>query len=251
MTDSRTAKGNGNGGQRSATPRHRTPRHFEPVALDGVSTEAMKLHIGLYEGYVKAFNELLDAKDELGRRERDAGERDGLTRDGLARRFAFEWNGIRLHELFFDGLGIGGDAAAREQRQRQPAHDSPLLEAMDRGFGGFEAWQEDVRGMGDIRGIGWVLTVWDPLDGMLSNVWVASHDLGVPAGATIVLAFDLWEHAYLTDYAPAERADFLEALLRNIDYGVAEARLRGRRLPEAPQPQRGARPHVDTPAPPL
>ena len=40
-----------------------------------------------------------------------------------------------------------------------------------------------------------------------------------------VLAMDVWEHAFLLDYKPAERPKYIEAFFSNVDWDVCEERL--------------------------
>jgi Fe-Mn family superoxide dismutase len=135
--------------------------------------------------------------------------------DARARRLAFEWNGMVLHELFFEGL-------------RGPGHrlnDSGVFaEAVDESFGGFEQWRKDVTEMAALRGIGWVAAVRDRQTNRLFNVWLDEHHLGMPAGVDTLLVVDLWEHAYLLDYPPAKKAAYVDAILSNVDWSVVEGR---------------------------
>jgi superoxide dismutase len=54
--------------------------------------------------------------------------------------------------------------------------------------------------------------------------FVADHELGQLNGLTTILALDMWEHAYMVDYTPAEKAKYIDAFFKNLDGGVAEAR---------------------------
>jgi superoxide dismutase, Fe-Mn family len=40
-----------------------------------------------------------------------------------------------------------------------------------------------------------------------------------------VLVMDVWEHAFLLDYQPAERPKYIEAFFSNIDWTAIEGRL--------------------------
>jgi len=39
-----------------------------------------------------------------------------------------------------------------------------------------------------------------------------------------MLAMDLWEHAYMVDYMPAGKADYVEAFFLNLNWSVMETR---------------------------
>ena len=180
------------------------------VGMDGFSETLLKNHFTLYQGYVTNTNKLSDL---LG----------GMLAEGktatpeyaeLKRRFGWEWNGMRLHEFYFENLGGKG------------AHDpaSKLGKAVAAEFGGVEKWEADFRAVGAMRGIGWVVLYQDKLGGRLFNQWVNEHDAGHPAGAVPVLIMDVFEHAFMVDYG-LKRADYIAAFFRNVNWKAAEARL--------------------------
>jgi len=180
------------------------------VGMDGFSEALLKNHFTLYQGYVTNTNKLSDL---LG----------GILAEGktatpeyaeLKRRFGWEWNGMRLHELYFENLGGKGVL--------DPA--SKLGKAVAAEFGSVEKWEADFRAAGAIRGIGWVVLYQDRLGGRLFNQWVNEHDMGNPAGAVPVLVMDVFEHAFMVDYG-LKRADYIAAFFRNVNWKAAEARL--------------------------
>jgi len=186
-------------------------REFSLEAVEGLSARAIALHLELYRGYVENVNKLLTRT-----REPPAGTAaDHSGFDVRARRMAFEWNGMVLHESFFEEL-------------RGPGYrldDSGVFaEGLDESFGGFDRWRKDILEMAALRGVGWVATVRDRQTNRLLNVWVDEHQLGMPAGVDTVLVVDLWEHAYLMDFAPAKKSSYVETILANIDWSVIEAR---------------------------
>ena len=75
-----------------------------------------------------------------------------------------------------------------------------------------------------MRGVGWAITFLNPSSGRVSNHWVELHETGNVAGFTPLLVMDVWEHAYLLDYKPAERPRYIEAFLSNIDWDAVEQR---------------------------
>jgi Fe-Mn family superoxide dismutase len=189
-------------------------REFDLSAVTGLSQRALDLHLELYRGYVKAFNTLLT--------EQEAGfptEGDSAARLDLAshvRRFAFEYNGIVLHELFFEALGTPGGSS--------PDKSGPIADAAARSFGGLDQWLQHAAALAKLRGIGWVVSVLEPRTRRLYNCWVDLHHLAVPANTQVVLALDLWEHAYLLDFAPSQREKYFETLWTSIDWAKVEQR---------------------------
>jgi Fe-Mn family superoxide dismutase len=45
------------------------------------------------------------------------------------------------------------------------------------------------------------------------------------AGFNPVLVMDVWEHAYLLDYKPADRPKYIEAFFANVDWRAVESAL--------------------------
>lgn len=180
------------------------------VGMDGFSEALLKNHFTLYQGYVTNTNKVSDL---LG----------GILAEGktatpeyaeLKRRFGWEWNGMRLHELYFENLGGKGVL--------DPA--SKLGKAVAAEFGSVEKWEADFRAAGAMRGIGWVVLYQDRLGGRLFNQWVNEHDVGSPAGAVPILVMDVFEHAFMVDYG-LKRADYIAAFFRNVNWKAAEARV--------------------------
>lgn len=191
-------------------------REFDLTTVTGLSQRALELHLQLYGGYVKAFNELLTEQSSAFPAPGEAATPLDLA--SHARRFAFEYNGIVLHELFFEVLGAPGASS--------PDKDGMLADAAGRTFGGLEQWMQHAAGLAKLRGVGWVVTAREPATNRLYNCWVDLHHLMVPANTEIVLAIDLWEHAFLLDFAPSQRANYFETVWNSVDWRKVEARCR-------------------------
>jgi len=180
------------------------------LGMDGFSETLLKNHFTLYQGYVANTNKLSDLLGGM------LSEGKTVTPEyaELKRRFGWEWNGMRLHEFYFENLGGKGTL--------DPA--SKLGKAVAEEFGSVEKWEADFRAAGAMRGIGWVVLYQDKVGGRLFNQWVNEHDAGNPAGAVPLLVMDVFEHAFMVDYG-LKRADYIAAFFRNVDWKAAEARL--------------------------
>ncbi len=183
-------------------------RAFDLSGVEGISTQALDDHLHLYQGYVENTNRLL--RHALGNGERKA--KDG---NEYVHRLAFEFNGMVLHELFFEALRGPGPAL--------PA-GSVLAEAMDITYGGTKAWREHFLGVAKARGVGWVMSAHERTSNRLLTFWVDEHHLGVPANLRPVILLDLWEHAYLKDFGVKGREEYAEVVLQNLDWKVIESR---------------------------
>lgn len=176
------------------------------LGTEGFSDTLLTNHFTLYEGYVNNTNKLIE---EL--REAEPGTPEYAE---LHRRFGWEWNGMRLHELYFGNMKKGGSVIGEGTVYKKIVAD----------FGSIEDWKKDFIGLGTMRGIGWVVLVHDTKQDTLFNVWVNEHDLGHLAGATPLLVMDVFEHAFMIDYG-LKRADYITAFLASIDWEEVEKRI--------------------------
>jgi superoxide dismutase, Fe-Mn family len=194
-----------------------TPKQFPLSGLRGISDETLEMHFKLYEGYVKETNNLnARLADFLKDGKVDQEEMPAYSE--LTRRLGFEYNGMVLHEFYFGNMKRGGEP--------DPATGSPFRAAAERTFGRYEVWKADFVGVGKMRGVGWAVCEEDPVSGRIANHWVTLHEVGNVAGFQPLLVMDVWEHAFLLDYKPADRPKYIEAFLSNVDWSAVERRLR-------------------------
>jgi superoxide dismutase, Fe-Mn family len=181
------------------------------IGMTGFSEAMLKNHFTLYQGYVTNTNKVLDIIDQMLKEGKSASP----EYSELKRRLGWEFNGMRLHEYYFDALGGNGIVANNSRLERKKIED----------FGSTEAWEKDFRAAGAMRGIGWVVLYQDNISGKLFNCWINEHDAGHPAGCMPILVMDVFEHAFMLDYG-LKRADYVEAFFKNIDWTAAEIRLK-------------------------
>ena len=184
--------------------------------LDGISDAQIAEHLSLYAGYVKQVNTLNEMLAEL----RGHGKASGKNPDfaEVTRRLGFEYNGMILHEFYFANLKKAADPA--------PGSGSALAQALDESFGSVDQWRADFHAIGEMRGVGWVVLAEDPVTTRLTNHWITLHQDGFPASFKPLLVMDVWEHAFMRDYKATERAKYIEAFFRNVDWPMVERRLR-------------------------
>jgi Fe-Mn family superoxide dismutase len=181
------------------------------IGMAGFSDNLLKTHFTLYQGYVTNTNKVMDALA-------------AMVKDGkigtpeyaeIKRRVGWEFNGMRLHEYYFENLG--GKAALDKSGK--------LGKKLAEHFDSYENWEKDFKGTGTMRGIGWAILYYDSVSGKVCNLWINEHDVGHPAGCIPVLIMDVFEHAFITDYG-LKRADYIEAFFKNINWAVVESRLK-------------------------
>ena len=193
------------------------PRQFDLSGLNGISDQTLEMHFKLYEGYVTNTNLLTEKIGEMFKGGQGAPA-DFPGYSELTRRLGFEYNGMVLHEYYFGNMKRGGGSG-------DPDKASGFHQAAEASCGGYDTWKADFMSVGKMRGVGWAVCYQDPATDQLSNHWITLHEINNIAGFTPVLVMDVWEHAFLLDYKPAERPKYIEAFFSNIDWDAVEARL--------------------------
>lgn len=196
------------------------------LGVKGLSEQLLKNHFTLYQGYVNNFNKLNDILVQI---EKD-GKYGTPEYAELNRRLGWEFNGMRLHELYFENILPNnekrlprpptGGLAMTENALGAPS--AAFKSAIEKEFGSFEFFEKDFKAMGAMRGIGWVILYQD--SERLFNVWINEHDVGHFSGAKPLLVMDVFEHAYMLDYG-LKKADYIEMFFKAIDWQVVAGRL--------------------------
>ncbi|ACM20705.1 superoxide dismutase, iron/manganese-containing [Geotalea daltonii FRC-32] len=178
--------------------------------MEGFSDALLNNHFTLYQGYVTNTNKVLELLEQLLKEDKGATPAFGE----LKRRLGWEFNGMRLHEYYFENLGKPAGEMGSKFRQK-----------VAESFGTLELWEKDFRATGAMRGIGWAVLYQDPDSGRLINFWINEHDTAHPSGGNPLLIMDVFEHAFMLDYG-LKRADYIEAFFKNINWQAVEARIK-------------------------
>ncbi|MCS7213930.1 MAG: Fe-Mn family superoxide dismutase [Candidatus Calescibacterium sp.] len=186
-------------------------KNFENlIGTPGFSEQLLKNHFTLYQGYVTNTNKLYEIIQQM-------------TKDGKAgtpefaeikRRFGWEFNGMRLHEYYFENM---------TKNKKDIDKGGKLHKKIQDDFGSFDNWQKEFKSTGAMRGIGWAIMYYDPFSKRLFNTWINEHDVGHLAGCPIILIMDVFEHAFMIDYG-LKRADYIEAFFNAIDWDIVQKR---------------------------
>lgn len=189
-----------------------TARTFDLPELKGLSKKQIDVHLGLYQGYVKNVN-LLMATIAQYQGTDDEGGKYAIAE--MRRRLGFEFDGMRMHEYYFEQFEGGASSVDTE---------GAFVKAVTEKYGGWDQYLVHVKEVSGTRGIGWTITYADPVANTLHTAFVEDHQLGQLAGLPILLAVDLWEHAFMVDYVPAEKKTYVEAFLDNVNWTTVESR---------------------------
>ncbi len=156
------------------------PLSCDPNRIRGMSERMIVSHYeNNYGGAVKRLNLIDEKLAEL-----DYANAPGFLVNGLKREQLIATNSMILHELFFESLGDESEPSAS------------LKEPLARDFGSYDRWRAEFIAMGKALagGSGWVLLTWSPRDRKLVNQWASDH-CHTMAGATPILALDMYEHS--------------------------------------------------------
>ncbi len=179
---------------------------FTIPALEGISERTITEHLGLYAGYVKHVNHI---HTEM------ANVTDGYAKAEMQRRLGFEFGGMRNHEYYFTQFEVG-------------ATDIPegtFKEMVERQFGTTDDFITHVRNITMTRGVGWAMVYIDRQTNQLVCTWVDEQHLGQLVDLDLVLAIDMWEHAYMLDHAPSEKKQYVDAVFANLNWEVVSNRV--------------------------
>lgn len=185
-------------------------RKFKLEKIKGISEDQIKVHLGLYEGYVKHVNLLMTQMNKLA----SSGDEFEYSVSELRRRLGFEWNGMHLHELYFEALEGGSKVLLG---------NSKLYEGLSQQYGSFSKWLEIFTKF-SARGPGWALLTYDPNISHFHHVWAADHEVGQLATLPVIIALDHWEHAFMVDYKPSEKGLYVEAYLNAMNWETVSKR---------------------------
>jgi superoxide dismutase, Fe-Mn family len=175
----------------------------------GLSDALLEMHIQFYEGYVKNTNQLSEAIDEMV----NSGQDSTIGYGALKRRYGWEYDGMVLHELYFENLGGDGKTDSKSEIARQ----------ITSAYGSFDRFKQEFKATGMMRGIGWVVLAMGS-DNRLHILWINEHAEGHLAGGTPLLVMDVWEHAYITEYG-TNRGKYIDVFFDNINWNAVNSRI--------------------------
>ena len=183
-----------------------TAKTFTVPELKGISAKNIEEHLKLYEGYVKHANLILD---EVSSRDAD---KDAYAISEMQRRFAFEFDGMRNHEIYFESLEDGAKEISEGELKNK------IIETWE----SFDAWLNRFKTIAKTRGIGWAVLYYDNNSGRLLNAWIDEQHLGHLNGCTPILALDMWEHSFVSDYYPSGKGTYIDDYFANLNWEVVE-----------------------------
>ena len=174
--------------------------------LKGISEKTMTEHYKLYEGYVKKTNEIMEKLESVDKTSANQTYSDIRS---LKVDLSFALGGVKNHETYFEHLGGEGGKPSGK-----------LLERIEKDFGSFDAWRDDLKATG-MAGRGWAWLVYDfDLKKLVNFIGDAQNTYPI-WNAAVLVALDVYEHAYYLDFQ-TKRADYIDVFFNNLDWKVVE-----------------------------
>jgi Fe-Mn family superoxide dismutase len=186
-----------------------TTKTFDIPALKGISSKNIEEHLKLYAGYVKFSNYIVSKIKELSA---DA-EKNAYEIAELQRRFAFEHDGMKNHEMYFSQFQAGPAVLDKEGK---------LMQQIQKDFGTYDAFLARLKALAMTRGVGWAMLYYCSESGHLLTQWVDEQHMGHLHGPKLILAIDMWEHSYVYDYPTSEKKQYVEAFFENLNWTKVE-----------------------------
>lgn len=183
-------------------------KEFNIGELKGISAKTIEEHLKLYQGYVKHANLIQEKLEEM----MQDSEKNAYALGEVNRRFGFEYNGMRNHEVYFNSLSGGAKEIS----------DGELKKQIENDFGSFDSWLSQFKSIGLTRGIGWAMLYWDRKDKRLLNAWIDEQHLGQLQDCALILGLDMWEHSYVADYQPSGKKQYIEDFFANLNWQKIE-----------------------------
>lgn len=177
----------------------------------GISRETHDAHLGLWQGYAKKTNEIREKLSEMDIDPSKANQVFSEMR-ALKVNYAFACGGYLNHLVYFDTLGGDGGQATGD-----------IATLINEAYDNFEHWANDWMATG-MAGRGWAYLAYDHLEQRVHTYIGDSQDTYPAWNQTLLLAMDVYEHAYFLDFKAA-RMKYIEAYMQCIDWDAVNARI--------------------------
>lgn len=186
-----------------------TPKTFTIPELAGISARTIEEHLGLYAGYVKHVNLI---REEMQNAE---AATNPYAMNEMQRRLGFEFGGMKNHEYYFAQFEGGATSLP----------EGALKTMIETAYGSVDTWMASFKKLALTRGVGWAMVYIDRTTNQLVQTWVDEQHLGQLADLDIVLALDMWEHSYMLDVPPSQKASYIDAVFNNLNWEVVASRM--------------------------
>ena len=189
------------------------PLQYAYKALEPhISEKIMTLHHDKHhQAYVNGANAALDKLDKARK-----GEMSIDTR-AVLRDYSFNIDGHILHTIFWPNMAPAGKGGGTP--------GGKLADKLQKDFGGFDKFKAQFSDAAKtVEGVGWALLLYDHWGDQLVLTQVEKQNLMHLAQMPILLALDVFEHAYYLDYLN-DRAKYVDAWWNVVNWSDVDSRL--------------------------
>lgn len=177
----------------------------------GISKATHDAHLGLWKGYANKTNEIRTLLSEMDIDPSKANQTYSDMR-ALKVNYAFAYGGYINHKVYFETLGGNGGPAT--------GHIEALIKEA---YNNFDHFIADFKATG-MAARGWVFLGYDHDEQRVHTYIGDAQDTFPTWNHTLLLAMDVYEHAYYLDFQTA-RMKYIEAYLQCIDWDAVNARI--------------------------
>ena len=169
-----------------------------------LNPQLLDIHLKLYEGYVQQVNFIDESSNKSS---------DPFMKQSLRKQYGFEYDGMRLHELYFGQLGGKGDSNLKVK----------IVNKISEKYGSLDSFILEVKSFAKTRGIGWVILFGNISNGELKLAWIQDHEKGFLSGWVPIVVIDLWEHAYISQFG-LNKDSYVDLCFEYMDWKVVDVR---------------------------
>lgn len=178
-----------------------------------ISEQQLTLHhTKHHNAYVIGANTLLEKFDKARKEGAD------VDMKAAAKELSFHIGGYRLHNFYWDNMapsGKGGGGAPKGE----------LARVLDAEYGSFARFRKEfTQAATGVEGSGWAVLTYCKGTDRPGIMQIEKHNVNVIPGFAILMALDVWEHAYYLDYKN-DRAKFVEGFFSVVNWDSVEKRL--------------------------
>ncbi len=171
-----------------------------------ISEEQLRLHHDKHhQKYVTDANAILEKIDKAMETKAE------LDVKSIAKELAFNVGGHMLHSIFWENMAPAGKGGGG-----QPG--GAVADMINMGFGSFEGFKMAfTKTASSVEGSGWAALAVHPCIARPFIMQIEKHNVNVFPNFQILMALDVWEHAYYVDYKN-ERPKFIEAFWNIVNW---------------------------------
>jgi Fe-Mn family superoxide dismutase len=181
--------------------------------VPAISEEQLTLHhTKHHQAYVTGANVLLEKLDKARKENAD------LDMKATLKELSFHVGGYRLHTLFWENLAPAGKSGGGVPK-------GELAKAIDAEYTSFARFKKEyVQAALSTEGSGWAVLTFCMKTNRLLIMQLEKHNVNVVPGFRILMALDVWEHAYYLDYKN-DRAKYIESFWNIVNWDEVNKRL--------------------------